>query len=181
MRSVELELPAKVKKAFNLAVRVPLALGKKAFNMLSALTEKVMPASQGAPEKFYSILSPYTRMVLDTVGQYTEALRRAFTVARAKGLTPVLTEQLKQQLEELKPLLKPYAQELLTQLQELQESLEEPITGEEEERFSQRVEKVNQKLQPYLVPILTVIQEHTKVCEKWVELFNVPPDEGDVS
>ncbi|KAJ6663836.1 hypothetical protein lerEdw1_009915, partial [Lerista edwardsae] len=170
LHSLQAELPAEVTQAFNMVVGVPWGLGKRVLNTLSALTKKVMPASQEASEEFYSVLAPYTNTVLEQVGQYTEALHYALTSARTRGLTPKLIEQLKQQLGELKTQLSPYDQKLLDQLQELQEDLVEPITDQAQERFSQGVEKFNQRLQSFLAPILNTLQEYTKDCEKWVDL-----------
>ncbi|XP_063168169.1 apolipoprotein A-IV-like [Candoia aspera] len=164
---LESKLPPEVTKTYDLAVGVSLGLVEKGINVLSHLKRQVTPVTDKVAESLYSIMAPFANSVLEKVGPYTEALRRAL-ISRVKGLNPRLSEKLKKQLQRLTKELAPLVQTLQNQLQEFQASLE-PCTDHIQEKFKEGMERINQHLQPYVAPILETLEKYTKEFKNWVD------------
>ncbi|XP_070620286.1 apolipoprotein A-IV-like [Erythrolamprus reginae] len=158
---LESKLPPDVPRAYYMTLAMSMGLVERGFDTLNHVKRRVSPVTDRVAQSLYSIVAPFADSVLEKVGPYSEALRRAVSSTSVEGLNPKLSEKLKKLLERLAKELAPLLQTLQEELREFKASLQ-PATDHVQKKVKENMEKIRQQLQPYIAPILETLEKYTR-------------------
>ncbi|XP_054854983.1 apolipoprotein A-I-like [Eublepharis macularius] len=155
------QLPSEVAETYELVASLPIDMTLKAYFAVFGLTGKLIPAAEELYDLLHPMLAPHTDPVLKMLRPHAEALS-----ARAQEVNANLNEKLKSSLEALATRLALYAENVRSQWQEFQTSLE-PFADQVQEWFEHEEESARQVWQPYVAPV-------EKAFRQFIEEFYGP-------